>query len=600
MASKDEKIALLLEEGQKLSQAELKFMNTIRKLRSRMGEDEKRIISLQRNVDETTKAMRASQDRAKRAETLQREEQARAGALSKVQKELEILKSNELSQSSHIQELQRRLAENEMGQGEIAAREGKAALEEERRLRNEVQEALISIKTEKEMSEGRHRKQMQDLQTQVDRERERSRLGELELRREINVRREFSTRSYTHTDDVQVLEARLEASQVQAEEVSTGKSGSMQAKLLRQIETLQTQYTIANENWRGIESSLLTRNANLEKEVDELRQKDAEARRKVRDHLSTIRRLQETLESGKNKQEDADEKLLDQQRKVASLQEALGRAEAAFVECRAEREAQKSSWETKLAALEAEKANVSTVFLEAPLLNLRVDSPLQPTQKKSTTTGGRASPHSARRHHSNFGLGLAGTSIPVSDRLSMRRSSSQVSHGSATPNRMDYVPPTSHHSSHQDVSESVSVNTEQQEDMFDGFLSPATPDRTINDMISVSTAAAGPSIQVVERMSAAVRKLESEKAASKDEISRLSGQRDEAREQIVVLMKEVDAKRATEDRIASLEAEKATMDRRYQTTLEMLGEKSELVEELRADVADVKQMYRDLVESTTK
>jgi TATA element modulatory factor len=32
----------------------------------------------------------------------------------------------------------------------------------------------------------------------------------------------------------------------------------------------------------------------------------------------------------------------------------------------------------------------------------------------------------------------------------------------------------------------------------------------------------------------------------------------------------------------------------------MLGEKSELVEELKADVQDVKDMYRELVERTVK
>jgi hypothetical protein len=49
-----------------------------------------------------------------------------------------------------------------------------------------------------------------------------------------------------------------------------------------------------------------------------------------------------------------------------------------------------------------------------------------------------------------------------------------------------------------------------------------------------------------------------------------------------------------------LEGEVAAMRERYETTLELLGEKSELVEELRADVEDVKAMYRDLVERTIK
>jgi hypothetical protein len=138
---------------------------------------------------------------------------------------------------------------------------------------------------------------------------------------------------------------------------------------------------------------------------------------------------------------------------------------------------------------------------------------------------------------------------------------------------------------------------DRDEDSF-GFHTPATPERTINDLISVSTAGAGPSVQLVERMSAAVRRLESEKAVHKDELARLSGQRDESREQVVSLMQEVEEKRKWEQRVTELEKEMKGVEERYLTTLEMLGEKSERVEELKADVQDLKGMYRELVENT--
>lgn len=140
----------------------------------------------------------------------------------------------------------------------------------------------------------------------------------------------------------------------------------------------------------------------------------------------------------------------------------------------------------------------------------------------------------------------------------------------------------------------------REDDFFSGFQTPATPDRTINDLISVSTAGAGPSVQLVERMSAAVRRLESEKAAHKDELARLSTQRDESREQVVSLMREVEEKRAWEQRVKEMEGNLKGLEERYLTTLEMLGEKSEKVEELKADVQDLKGMYRDLVENTLK
>ena len=146
----------------------------------------------------------------------------------------------------------------------------------------------------------------------------------------------------------------------------------------------------------------------------------------------------------------------------------------------------------------------------------------------------------------------------------------------------------------------VIIDSKEDDGYFDDVVTPATPDRTVNELFSVSTAAAGPSVQLVERMSAAVRRLESEKAAHKDELGRLISQRDEAREQIVDLMKDNDGKKASDQRVSGLEKELGEVQQRYLTTLEMLGEKSEKVEELKADVDDLKGMYRELVERTTR
>jgi hypothetical protein len=137
-------------------------------------------------------------------------------------------------------------------------------------------------------------------------------------------------------------------------------------------------------------------------------------------------------------------------------------------------------------------------------------------------------------------------------------------------------------------------------DALDDLDALSSPQRAIQDMVSVSAVAAGPSIQLVERMSAAVRRLEGEKLAVREELSRISSQRDEARREIVILMRELESGRAAVKRVGELEAEVADINGRYQTTLEMLGEKSELVDELRADVADVKAMYRELVERTVR
>lgn len=84
----------------------------------------------------------------------------------------------------------------------------------------------------------------------------------------------------------QILESRLETLRARLEEASTGTSGDVQAKLLRQIETLQTQYIVASENWQGIEGSLIARVAAVEKERDDIAKREAEVRRKARETVS--------------------------------------------------------------------------------------------------------------------------------------------------------------------------------------------------------------------------------------------------------------------------------------------------------------------------
>lgn len=129
---------------------------------------------------------------------------------------------------------------------------------------------------------------------------------------------------------------------------------------------------------------------------------------------------------------------------------------------------------------------------------------------------------------------------------------------------------------------------------------PSSPRQMAQDMVSISTVGAGPSVQLVERMSAAIRRLEAEKVAAKEEMTRICSQRDEARSDMALLMKDVETSKSATAKVPELEKELQALNSRYQTTLELLGEKSELVEELKADVQDVKAMYRELVERTIK
>ncbi len=262
LATKDEKIALLMEEGHKLSQTELKHMSIIKKLRAKSTDDDKYVAETKRLLAKHDKAAHEAQERAIRAEESEKRALEQAKGMPRLVEELETMRADRDAQDTLIQQLQTRLAE-EKAQAE--------ALELERKRVAELVNELSSTKTEKELAERQRQTELRELRDRSEREKERARVAEIERQGEQSI-----------------LESRLEAYRARAEEASAGSGGDVQAKLLRQIETLQNQYAVASGNWQGIEGSLLARAAALERERDEIAKREADVRRKARETVSIL------------------------------------------------------------------------------------------------------------------------------------------------------------------------------------------------------------------------------------------------------------------------------------------------------------------------
>ncbi len=287
--------------------------------------------------------------------------------------------------------------------------------------------------------------------------------------------------------------------------------------------------------------------------------------------------------------------LIEHKEKLGKLQKRAEEAETALIESRKALDEEKQSWKSEVQQRTDEDRS-----------KWRED--LSPHSPFGLGRAESQAPSSHRNLTADL-LGLQNLQIraparsltndlaTMEGRMSRKSYAQQArSSGQGTPQRQD----SAQSNPNGDLSELPSIHAEDHDDYFDHVLSPSPTHQTMQDIISVSTVGAGPSVQLVERMSAAVRRLESEKVSTKEELKRLSAQRDEARAQIVNLMQEVEAKRGLDLRLKKLEDENNQINARYQTTLEMLGEKSELVEELKADIQDVKDMYRELVERTVK
>ena len=266
MATKDERIALLVEEGQKLSQTELKHMSIIKKLRAKSTEDDKAVADLKRTTEKYEKSAREAQERAKRAETAEKRASERLKSLGRIEKDLENVMTERDAKELLVQDLQVELSQATSAAKEAEAKLVAEALAAEKRHAADLTDELSSLKADKELAQKQHQNELRELREKAEREKERARVAEIERQGEQSI-----------------LESRLEAYRARAEEASAGQTGDLQAKLLRQIETLQNQYAVASENWQGIEGSLLSRLTALEKERDDIVKREADIRRKARE-----------------------------------------------------------------------------------------------------------------------------------------------------------------------------------------------------------------------------------------------------------------------------------------------------------------------------
>ncbi|TPX17417.1 uncharacterized protein E0L32_003060 [Thyridium curvatum] len=578
LAEKDLQIAQLMEEGKKLGVTEQKHRTIMKKFRTTITEHEKEINDLKTSRTKVQAELDGAKRRLKRVDELEKTVAESDKKSAQLRKEIDSLRSENAAKDRTIADLKKQLNQAKEHANNLTAKVNEEALEKERKRVRELEEQLSDLQVEKNLAADRAKAQASDLKEKAERAAERARLIEVEMKAEV-----------------QVMESKLESMRVRAEEASSGAIGDSQAKLLRQVETLQSQYAIASENWQGIEATLLARISNLERERDEAQERESEMRKKARTANLAVKRTEAELEEARAQLPSAQDNVKSYESQIEALKKRVEEAEAALREAREDFEKQKSSW--KEDKDDRDRGEWLEGLPNPPFKNnSRPDSPslLQPSRTWSSDFLG-LQPNKLRK-----------TSTPSNDdpaeRYLARRPSAQPStRPSLQSGGFAGLPhsPGLFSPSIEALPTPSATHPLEQDDMSERETT-ASPQQMVQDMVSVSTVAAGPSVQLVERMSAAIRRLESEKVAAREELARISNQRDEARAEVLSLMKEADAGKAALDRVGALEAEVAEVKERYETTLELLGEKSELVEELRADVQDVKAMYRDLVESAVR
>ncbi|KAI8054963.1 TATA element modulatory factor 1 TATA binding-domain-containing protein, partial [Gilbertella persicaria] len=104
-----------------------------------------------------------------------------------------------------------------------------------------------------------------------------------------------------------------------------------------------------------------------------------------------------------------------------------------------------------------------------------------------------------------------------------------------------------------------------------------------------------PTTILVERLQSNIRQLENQISFYQTQLSSSSQSRDELSEEVLSMSQEIEQLRKEVKRTKDLETQHQQLDSRYQTLLELLGERTEQVEELKADLQDVKEMYKSQI-----
>ncbi|KAK3647510.1 hypothetical protein LTR56_008004 [Elasticomyces elasticus] len=603
LAEKDERIALLMEEGEKLSKTELRHMQTIKKLRGTAGEKDKAASELSKRLERAEKAEVELKQKLRRAEASEREASEKVRQIVGIEKEVEELRIDRENASELIRNLTSQLkvanenvkkAEKEAGsEASEADRDRIAALE------NELEDARI----EKTLAEDRATSEIKKARDESERQRSRFSVRETELK-----------------DEMATMESRVEAMRSRVEEASSDSGGGSESNvmLLRQVETLQSQYGMAKANWETIESTLTARVSALEGERDEAVKREADMRKRAREATVAKRRVEEEVEGQREEIDGLRGQMARLSEECEGVRKALEGKVRELGDLRDSVEREKRLWEAETAQRVEEARSHAQQQRGQPLTNSRNDSPATSGRKASAVDlAGLHMP--ATRHarpsnnHRITSHDLAALHTQHADRPGSRRSSAMPTPASTTAR----FPASSYAHPVDRSSASISPALSRQESSLSLVTSPTggmpptpsieidhpnfdsgsnSPERTINDLMSTSTAAAGPSVQLVERLSTAVRRLESEKATHREELLRLSSQRDESRDEMVRLMRELEGVKSQEGTVETLQTEQGELKRRYEALLEMLGEKEEEVDSLKGDVGELKAMYRALVE----
>lgn len=548
MREKDEQIKGLLEEGEKLSKQQLHNSNIIKKLRSKEKEHENTINKQTkkiRELEEELQLLKQTLDGKEEVEKQHRENIRKLNSVverqekdvGRLQTELDEIQEKNRSLQAALDSSYRELAELHKANATKNSEAQEVALSCEIKAKEEMCSALEKAKEESQKQQEALAIQVADLRLALQR-------GEQQAARKEDYLRQ----------EIAELQQRLQEGESRNQELSQSVTSATRP-LLRQIENLQATLAAQTASWEKLEKNLSDR----------------------------LTESQTWLASAIEKERAATEELLSVKTQISAMesQNSLLRQEKSRFQAQLEveksrlsnMEEEHSRNQVELETLKMEYKKIAEeAKREKALLNsqLEMEKMRVEQEKKKVLLAQEAAKEKERKSY-GFPTPETGSTTPTLSR------SSSISGADLT---------------------GLQTSLLSQEDSHDPLYGPMAVSVSSSNLYEAVRMGAGSS--VIENLQSQLKLKEGEIAQLQIEIGNLEKTRSILAEEVIKLNNLNDDLEEKVKEIPLLRVQMKDLDQRYNTILQMYGEKAEEAEELRLDLEDVKNMYKTQIDELLK
>ncbi|XP_065066037.1 TATA element modulatory factor-like [Rhopilema esculentum] len=532
LEEKEEQIAGLLAEGEALSKRELKSNNAVKKLKLKAKELEKKADAFEKENEDKEKELKSLKETL--SDKLEQEK-----TLQDQLKKLEIITDQ---QEDEISKLKDQLddAEDKMKGMQTTLDSGYLEINrlsvEKANRESEIEEITL-LKSSKEELE----KKIIEIENEANLEKQENQNQMASLRLIITRTEQAAARREDHLQlEIKDLHQRIEEAELRNQELSQSIATASRP-LLRQIENLQSSHHNQAANWEKIEKSFSERLASAQNQlaiVSEKERSAVEFAMEIKSRVNALEMQVKTLRQEKAKlSDDLQEKIEDSK----NIEENLNREKKKYEDF-------SNNFRKTLEELQNEK--------------MYIENQLNAERAKHETELSRMS-----------------TEYRANRQLSRQNSSNAVS-------------------LHQTNNKHGERNT-QEDDLEHETLAKTTRSRTSSSSSSsnvIETTNRGASTAIMEKLQTQLRQKDGELQLLKEEITALQKTRASLAQELVDLANLVEDLQDKLNDSNEMKENYKALESRYNAALQMYGEKAEEADELRMDLEDIKQMYKQQIQ----